>query len=265
MRCMFICTMAVAVLFLSPLYALEKPTPAGDKSPSTITVAAAADLQYALSEAARVFQDASGITVKTVFGSTGKLTTQIMAGAPFDIFLAANMAYPETLYIKGLAVTKPTIYLYGILVLWTVRGVDLNNGLRSLLDTAVKKIALPDPRHAPYGQAAVAALKQAGLYDSVSPKFVFGDNISQAAQFISSGSVEIGFNSKAIVVSPQMAGKGQWIELPTESYPKIAQGAVILKYGQDHNPEAAKQFYDFILGEKARAICLKYGFVLPAK
>ena len=141
-----------------------------------ITVVAAADLQFALTDIAKIFQNETGITVKTIFGSTGKLATQIRAGAPFDVFLAANMAYPDTLFNLGLAIARPKNYSYGILVLWSVRGIDLHAGLRSLLDTVVQKVALPDPNHAPYGKAAVAALRQAGLYDSVKAKFIFGDN-----------------------------------------------------------------------------------------
>lgn len=228
-----------------------------------ITVAAAADLQYALIEISKAFAQETGIEAKTVFGSTGKLAAQIKSGAPFDVFLAANLAYPDSLFKQGLAVAAPKIYSYGIVVLWTTRGIDLTEGLRALLNPAAVKVAIPDPGHAPYGMAAVAALKRAGLYDSVKAKLVFGDNITQTAQYIATGSTDVGFNSKAIVISPQMTGKGKWVELPADSYPGIAQGAVVTKYGLDNHRKSAKKFYEFIFIKKSREILKKYGFVLP--
>lgn len=230
-----------------------------------LTVAAAADLQYALPEILQSFKVETGIETKAVFGSTGKLAAQIRSGAPFDLFLAANLAYPESLCVRGLAVAPPRKYAYGILVLWTTRDADLSAGFSSLLNPSIGKIAIPDPRHAPYGMAAEAGLRAAGILDSVKSKFIFGDNITQTAQFISSGSVEAGFNSKAIVLSPPLIGKGRWIEMPRNSYPEIAQAMVITKYGQDHHPALAGNLRDYLTEDGARAVLARYGFLLPPK
>jgi molybdate transport system substrate-binding protein len=228
-----------------------------------ITVAAAADMQFALEEVKNEFTKETGAPVKTIFGSTGKLTSQIMNGAPFDVFIAASMAEPESLYAKGFAATRPKPVTIGLLVLWSVKDTDISNGMEALRQSGVVKIALPDPAHAPYGRAAVAAMKAAGLYDELLPKVVYGDNITQTAQYIGSGSVDAGFNAKSIVESPQMKGKGKWVEIDRKLYPAIMQGAMILRYGDDNNPVASKQFYDYIFSDKSREIFVRYGFLLP--
>jgi molybdate transport system substrate-binding protein len=229
---------------------------------SQITVASAADLQFAMVDLAAEFKHQTGKEVKTVFGSSGNLTNQVRTGAPFDVFIAANMTYPDSLYKWGYAAERPRLCAYGVLVLWTVKNLDLSRGIGALCDGAVAKIALPDPRHAPYGQAAVQAMTKQGVRGALERKFVFADNVSQAAQYISSASADIGFNAKSIVISPQMKGKGTWVEVDDTLYDPIAQGVIVTKYGQDNNPESSRAFLDFLFTEEARSVLVKYGFLI---
>jgi molybdate transport system substrate-binding protein len=230
---------------------------------SQITIAAAADMQFALEEVKTEFTKETGIAVKTVFGSTGKLAAQIQNGAPFDVFIAASMAEPESLFAKGYAVTKPKICTYGVLVVWTMKNYNMSTGLSILCNQSINKIAIPDPTHAPYGRAAKAALQNKNLYDSLAKKLVMGDNITITAGYIVTGNADIGFNAKSIVTSPQLKGKGAWAEVDSTLYPPIAQGIVLLKYGEENNPESSKKFYPYIFSEKARTIFARYGFLLP--
>ena len=232
-------------------------------SHAQITVAAASDMQSALPEIVTGFTQESKIDVKTVFGSSGKLATQIKAGAPFDLFISANMAYPESLYVWGQAQDKPKLCAYGVLVLWTLGNLDVTKGLPVLKDSKISKIGLPDPQHAPYGIAAVQAMKKAGVYDSVQGKLVFAENISQSAQYIASGSVDIGFNSKAIVLGPQLVGKGKWVEVDSSLYDPLAQGVALCKYGKENHFADSKKFMNYLFSEKSRGILLRYGFKLP--
>jgi molybdate transport system substrate-binding protein len=228
----------------------------------TLTVAVAASAQYAFAELQSAFHEQSGHELKPVLGSSGKLSAQIMHGAPFDVFLSADMAYPQKLFEAGLS-TRPKTYAYGALVLWTMNDLDLGNWQRALPGAGIRKIAVANPKIAPYGQQAMKALEHFGLDQTLKPKLVIGESVSQVNQYIHSRSADAGFTAKSVVVSPAMKGRGKWIELPKESYEPIAQGIVVLKHGQQFHREAAVRFHDFMFTPLAQAILKRYGYLLP--
>ena len=232
-------------------------------SAAPLTVAVAANVKYAFDELAVEFKKDTGIEVQGVFGSAGKITTQVKNGAPYDAFLSADTEYPEALYQDGSAVTRPKVYAYGVLVLWTTKDLDLSKGLPLLADAKVQKVAIANPKVAPYGRAAIQALEYAKLNVAVEPKLVFGESITQATQFVDSGAADIGFIAKSIVLAPEMAGKGKWVEVPKGNYTPIAQAVVVLKHGAETQSETARSFVDFMFTPKAKAIFAKYGYLLP--
>lgn len=232
-------------------------------SAEPLTVAVAANVKYAFADLQQEFTRQTGIPVRAAFGSSGKLTAQIESGAPFDLFLSADMKYPAALYARKLATAAPTVYANGVLVLWTVKPLDLTRGLKVLTDPAVQKIAIANPALAPYGREAVKALDHLGLRAAVEGKLVYGESISQTSQYIDSGAADAGFTAKSIVLAPSVQGKGHWVEVPRDSYQPIAQGVVILKYGEDTHAKAAHRFVEFLASPAARTIFEKYGYVLP--
>lgn len=230
----------------------------------SLTVAAASNVQFALEALKADFAAARGAEVKAVYSSSGKLASQILSGAPFDVFVSADMAFPDSVAAWGLAAGKPRLYARGRLVLWTMRpDLDPAAGLPLLAEARVKKVALPDPALAPYGREALAALFRAGLAEAVKPKLVFAQNVGQTGQFILTGAVDIGFSAKSVVLSPEMKGKGRWADLDPASYRPIDQGAVLLKHGADNNPTLAKQFLDHLHSAKGREILARYGYLPP--
>jgi molybdate transport system substrate-binding protein len=228
-----------------------------------LTVAVAANVKFAFDDLATEFQKETGIEVKSVFGSSGKLTAQIKSGAPFDVFLSADMAYPETLYKEGMATAAPRVYANGVLVLWTLNPLDLSKGIEILRDPAVQKIAVANPQLAPYGREAINALDHFKLRAAVESRLIYGESISQVNQYIDSKSADIGFTAKSVVLAPQVAGKGKWVEVPKDSYQPIAQGVVILKHGAETNAKAAQRFMEFLASPAARGIFEKYGYLIP--
>jgi molybdate transport system substrate-binding protein len=227
-----------------------------------ITVAVAANMQYAFNELKGEFEKTNHIKVDAVIGASGNLTRQIIQGAPFDVFISADTKYPESIYSKGFSTEKPKVYARGALVLWTTKqGVGLKPDLRFLLSDAIKSIAIANPKIAPYGTAAVALLKKYFLFDKLKNRLVFGESISQTSQFIATGNADIGFTAKAVVLSDQMKSKGRWIELSSEDYPPIFQSAVLLKYGTKNHSSAATKFYEFLFSQKAKDIYKKYGYL----
>jgi molybdate transport system substrate-binding protein len=229
-----------------------------------IRVAAAADLKFAITEMAAEFEKQTGTSVLVTYGSSGNFFSQIQNGAPFDLFFSADIDYPRKLELAGLA-EPGTFYEYAVgrLVIWAPvdSSLDVSKlGWNALLDASVQKIAIANPEHAPYGRAAVAALKKAGIYESVKAKLVYGENISQAAQFVQSGNAQAGIIALSLAVSPAMRGGKQW-EIPRDMHPAIVQGATVLKNAK--NKEAAWAFLNYAKSEKGRATLVKYGFEFP--
>jgi molybdate transport system substrate-binding protein len=230
-----------------------------------LTVAAAADLSTALKEIGDGYEKKTGVRLKLSFGASGALTQQIQNGAPFDLFFSADMDYPRQLISSGDA-EGASLYEYAVgkLVLWVPADspLDLDRaGMNVLLDPSVKKIAVANPQHAPYGRAAVAALKHAGLYDRVADRLVLGENVSQAAQFVESGNAQAGFVALAHAIAPSMHGKGKYWVVPADFYPALAQGVVVLSHSQ-HKKEAA-EFVEYIKTKEVAELLRKYGFTLP--
>ncbi len=228
-----------------------------------LTVAVAANVKGAFEETAMEFRMETGIEVQGVFGASGKIVAQVKSGAPYDVFLSADSEYPEALYKEGLAAAAPRVYVFGVLVLWTRKDIDLGKGMAAVNDPAVAKVAIANPKLAPYGRAATQALEKAGLAKAVEPKLVYGESIGQTLQFADAGAADIAFAAKSLVIAPEMAGKGKWVEVQRGSYEPIAQAVVVLKHGAESQPDAARKFVDFLFTPKARAIFKKYGYLLP--
>jgi molybdate transport system substrate-binding protein len=227
-----------------------------------VNIAAASDLSILMKEIAPAFEKRTGIKANVSFGASGNFYAQILNGAPFDVFLSADVDYPRRLIAAGAADPK-SLYVYAIgrLVLWMPSGTaDLEqNGLKILLKPSVHKIAIANPEHAPYGRAAVAALGNAGIYDQVRDKLVLGENISQAAQFVQSGNADAGLISLSLTKGMQAAGK--FIELSADSYPTIEQAAVITK--SRPNRAGAEAFIQFLKSDEGRTLLQRYGFNNP--
>lgn len=223
-----------------------------------LIVAAAANLQYALEEVGAAFTKKTGIDLKTVLGASGKLTSQIENGAPFDVFLSADMDYPKRLFKDGLTTAAPKVYAYGTLVLWTFKDIDLTAGVDGLKNEGIHAVAVANPKAAPYGRQAVNAMKRHNLYPGITSKLVYGESISQVNQFIVAKAADVGFTAKSIVVTKNIQDKGKWIEVPAGDYEPIAHGVVILK--RSHDLGAAAQFNDFLFSDEAKAILSHNGY-----
>jgi molybdate transport system substrate-binding protein len=229
-----------------------------------ITAAAAADLTFAFEEAAAKFQRQTGNSVRLVYGSSGNFFSQIENGAPYDLFFSADVDYPKRLEAAGL-IEPGSLYEYasGRIVIWVAAGskLDVGRGLPVLLDPAVRKIAIANPQHAPYGRATVAAMRYEGIYDRVKNELVLGENISQTAQFVASGNADAGIIALSLALAPAMKAKGRYYEIPSADYPPIIQAAVILKTARDK--AAAQQFLTFLKQPDGVALMEHYGFALP--
>jgi molybdate transport system substrate-binding protein len=231
-----------------------------------IAVAAAADLQAAMQDVAARFERETGKKVKVIFGSSGNFFLQTQNGAPFDMFFSANLDYPKKLERAGL-IENGSYYQYakGKIVVWVPNDSkkNVNSGLKALIDPNVKKIAIANPLHAPYGQAAVSAMQREGIYDKVKDRFVLGENISQTASFVVSGSADIGVLALSLALSPNMKDKGRYTEIPVDEYPPIEQACVILSSSK--NREIAKQFLAYFKSAAVTDLLVGYGFDVSSR
>lgn len=242
------------------------PSDTSPPSATTVTIAAAADLRFALDEISAEFEaDHPGTDIRISYGSSGSFYAQIENGAPFDIYFSADIDYPERLTRAGHAPegsVRP--YAVGRIVVWVLDGspIDVERlGMAALVEPGVTKISIANPDHAPYGRAAVAAMRDAGLYDAVAGRLVLGENVSQALQFVESGAAEIGIVALSLALAPTVVDHGRYFLIPEHAHPEIDQGAVVLDRATDH--DAATRFLDFVLGPTGRATLERYGFVLP--
>ncbi len=230
-----------------------------------INVAAAADLSAALEEVAANYEKRTGVAVKLSFGASGAWIQQIQNGAPFDVFFSADMDYPKQLIAGGQA-ESASLYRYAVgrLVLWVPKDSPLDvehKGLDVLLDSSVKKIAIANPQHAPYGRAAAGVLRHYGLYEKLSDRLVLGENISQAAQFVESGNAQAGFVALAHAIAPAMQDKGKYWIVPADAYPPLDQGGVLISHSA-HRQEAAA-FLEYVKTTEVASVLQHYGFTLP--
>ncbi len=233
---------------------------------STVSVAAAANLVYALDSLHAAFKHAAPDVVVTVTtGASGSLFAQIKHGAPFDVFLSADTEYPTQLVSARLGeATSLRTFATGRLVLWTTRAdLDVENFAGALRAPSVKKIALAQPRSAPYGRAAQAALEKLGAWDELRSQLVFGESISQTAQFVETGSADLGLVAMSLVLSPKLKSKGRWKELPADLYSGVPlDHAAVLTNRGAKNP-AAKRYLDFLRSDAAKKILRQFGYGVP--
>ncbi len=253
---------------LRPLLVLLLASLLGAAPPRKVAIAAAADLQFALTEVKEAFAKAQpGIEVSLTFGASGTFYAQLMSKAPFDLFLSADESYPKKLVEAGVADGSTTFrYSRGHLVLWVPKGSPIpieTLGLQALLHPAAKKVAIANPRHAPYGRAAEAALTKTGLLAAVTPRLVFGENIAQTAQFVQTGAADIGIIALSLALSPPMAATGRHWPVPEDTHPPLDQGGVVLNHAGDR--AAALAFRDFLQSPAGVAILRRHGFVVGGR
>ena len=229
-----------------------------------LRVAAAADLQFVFQEVSARFQKETGHTVELTFGSSGNFFSQIQNGAPFDVFFSADVDYPAKLEAAGL-VEPGTLshYATGQIALWARKGspIDIDQGLRTLTDASVRKISIANPEHAPYGRAAVAALRHEKLYERVRDRLVLGENIAQAAQFVQSGNADIGILALSLVLAPPLKSQGTYYKIPASFYPAIDQAVVILKSSKQK--DTARQFLRFLKQQEIADFMRSNGLTVP--
>jgi molybdate transport system substrate-binding protein len=246
------------------LLACAAPMVLSAQSQRQLTVAAAADLSDPLKEIAVGFQSATGTKLNVIIGSSGNLYTQIQNGAPFDVFMSADTGYPKKLISEGHA-DGASLFVYGVGSLVLMARADSPLNLRdvasALTGPAVRKVAIANPEHAPYGRAAMEALKSLELYNQVAPKLVVGENVSQAAQFVESGNAQLGLVALARAISPAVRDKVKFVEVPPGAYTPIEQAAVVLEHGKK-NPAAAN-FMQYLRTPASVAVLKKYGFAQP--
>ena len=230
----------------------------------TIQIAVAANVSYAIDDLKKAFNKIHPDTkVQVVLGSSGKLTAQIKHGAPYQLFMSANMKYPEALYKDKVAVTEPVVYAQGTLAYLSNKPQDFSKGMALLKDENIKKIAVANPKTAPYGKAAVEAMKNASVYEDVKNKFVFAESVSQTVSYTVIAA-DMGFIAKSSLYSPKMKQYKEgmhWAEVDPKLYTPIKQGIIILKKGESNSEVRA--FYDFILSPKAQKILTEFGYLLP--
>jgi len=234
--------------------------------PRLVQAAAAADLKFALDEVLEAFHaHHPDIRVRVSYGSSGNFFAQLSNRAPFDIFFSADVDYPRKLIEQGLA-ARETEFLYAVgrIVLWVPRRSTLDLealGIQALVHPSVRKIAIANPRHAPYGRAAEAAMQTLGVYERAQERLVYGENIAQTAQFVQTGSADIGIIALALALAPAMREEGRYWEVPLTAYPRMDQGGVILSWAKE--PAAAGALRAFMLGPAGKDVLRRYGFFLP--
>jgi len=229
-----------------------------------LTIAAAADLKFAMAEIVTAFkQEHSADEIEVIYGSSGKFNTQIQQGAPYDLYFSADIAFPRQLVEKGHAASAVKPYAFGRIVLWSPSLDATQLTLESLTDPAITRIAIANPKHAPYGKRAEEALRAAGLWDKVEPKLVYGENIAQTAQFVQTGNAQIGIIALSLALNPELADKGGYWLIPDSLHEPLEQGFIITERAA--NSALAKSFADYMSGPESRRIMTHYGFVLPGE
>ncbi len=255
-----VCLMLAAVLFSAGC--------APRTAPQRLSIAAAADLQFALDDISRVFRQAHPeLDVAVTYGSSGNFYSEIRNQAPFDVFLSADIEYPRKLAQEGFADARST-FTYGVgrIVVWAPRQSPLDLArlqIHALEADSVRHIAIANPQHAPYGRAAAAAMRSLGVYDRVASKLVLGENIAQTMQFVQSGAADVGIVALALALAPSTRAQGQYWEIPLDAYPRIEQAGVVLSHAKDI--AAAREFCAYLQSGAARGRLKEFGFYLPEK
>lgn len=231
-----------------------------------LAIAVASNVRFPVTEIKTNFEKETGNQVELIVGSSGKLAAQVEQGAPFDIFISADKKYPRYLHSRKLTANDPMVYAYGKLVLWSLKKDLKGDKAEKILRSAnLKKVALPNPETAPYGEVAVEWLKNRGLYRNLREKLVFGENVSQTNHFILSKSVDAGITAKASIYAVEKRKRGDWLEPDPGDYPDIAQAAVILVHGKEHNPNVSEAFFRYLYSPEAARVLKNYDYNLPDK
>jgi molybdate transport system substrate-binding protein len=223
-----------------------------------LKVAVAANLQGVIKILGKDFKQKTGIDIQPIVGSSGNLSAQIKNGAPFDLFLSADMNFPESLAKEGFSTKEPAVYAYGSLIICSSQNIGFENWERLLLTRRIKKIAIANPAIAPYGKAAEESLKLKGIFDDILSKLVTGESISQVNTYITTGSVDLGFTTRALVKDVEGKAVIYWKEVDPKSYTPIKQGMIILK--QSKEVANAQKFYEYMLSPAAKKILKEYGY-----
>ena len=229
-----------------------------------ITVAAAADLKFAMDEIVVSFnKQHPRDNVEVIYGSSGKFFTQIQNNAPYDLYFSADITYPRQLADKGFAASAVIPYAVGRIVLWSNSRDAARMTLENLTDPALRKIAIANPRHAPYGKRAEEALRALKLWDTLQPKLVYGENIAHTAQFVQTGNAQVGIIALALALNPTLSKQGGYYLIPENLHEPLEQGYIITKRAAAN--QVARRFADYMGSKPSRSIMTKYGFVLPGE
>jgi molybdate transport system substrate-binding protein len=227
-----------------------------------VTIAAAADLKFAMDEIVVKFKLANPKdNVEVIYGSSGKFHTQIQQGAPYDLYFSADIAFPRELAKNGFAISEVVPYAFGRIVLWSATMSANQMTLESLTDVNIKHIAIANPKHAPYGKRAEEALRASGLWDQLESKLVYGENIAHTALFVQTGNAQVGIIALSLAVNPELANQGGYWLIPDTLHAPLEQGFVITKHAEGNT--LARKFAVTMRSSATRAIMSKYGFVLP--
>lgn len=226
----------------------------------SLKVATAANLQGVIKVLAADFTKKTGIGIEPIIGASGSLVAQIRNGAPFDIFLSADVSFPETLYKENLTTGKPEVYASGSLIICSTSNIGFENWERLLLTPSIKKVAVANPKIAPYGLAAKESLSKKGIWSEIQSKIVYGESISQVNTYITTGAVDVGFTTQSLVKDLEGKTKLYYMVIDPKSYSPIEQGMVILKHAEG-NADAQK-FYQYLLSTEAKKIFKEYGYIV---
>lgn len=229
-----------------------------------ITIAAAADLKFTMDEIVIAFKKENAADeIEVIYGSSGKFYTQIQQGAPYDLYFSADINFPRELAKSGFAASEVKPYAFGRIVLWSANQDAAKMTLASLTDPRITRIAIANPKHAPYGKRAEEALRASGLWQKVEPKLVYGENVAQTAQFVQTGNAQIGIIALSLTVNPELANKGSYSLIPDDLHTPLEQGYIITKRAAGN--ALAKRFAEYLGSAPARAVMTKYGFSLPGE
>lgn len=229
-----------------------------------VTIAAAADLKFAMDEIVATFKKVNpSDELDVIYGSSGKFHTQIQQGAPYDLFFSADIGFPRELAKAGFAASEVKPYAFGRIVLWSTSMDASKMTLVSLTDPKIVRVAIANPKHAPYGKRAEEALRAAGLWEKIEPKLVYGENIAHTAQFVQTANAQVGIIALSLALNPELANKGGYWLIPDKLHDPLEQGFVITKRADGN--ALAKRFADYMGSKPARAVMMKYGFALPGE
>ncbi len=254
------------VVIAAALWAFLRPALDVRSGGRHVRVGAAADLRFALTDITRRFEERHAISVTVSYGSSGTLYAQLSNEAPFDMFLSADIDYPRRLAASNL--TAPdSEFTYGVgrLVVWVPDSstLEVDRGVEIVADPSVAHVAIANPEHAPYGRAAVEALRTAGVYEAAKAKLVFAENVEQALQFVQTRAADAGIVALSLALAPTVRPHGRYVDVPLSSYSRIVQGGTILRWAADI--DAARAFRAFLIGEEARKVLADYGFFMPER